>query len=88
MADTKWKLEEMEKMLQTSRRKLNRTSTILVQTTKKLLNMENSLRKSQDKNSALKSEIEAKDEYLEKPKTQLKEVCNAYYLLLSLFPID
>ena len=78
LADTKWKLEEMEKMLQTSRRKLNRTTTILVQTTEKLSNTENSLRKSQDENSALKSAIEAKDEHLEKLKVQLKEVSNVY----------
>ena len=74
LADTKWKLEQMEKMLQGSRRKLNRTTTILVQTTEKLMNIENLLRKSQDENAALKTEIAGKDQQLDKLKSQLKEV--------------
>ena len=84
LADTKWKLEEMEKMLQTTKRKLNRTTTILVQTTEKLMNTESSLRKSQDENSALKGEMKAKDEHLGKLQEQLKEVsiecCLSYHV--------
>ena len=74
LSDTKWKLEQRDKIQEETKRKLNRTSTILAQTTEKLINTEGSLRKAQEENQAVKTEIVVKEEHVEKLKTQLKEV--------------